>query len=159
MKNLTNFMQLFRPLPGNRYIQVTTKPDNTTIALDELLQSVGGTLRLALYTDENHETNVETQYIKELTQTFRALPREHDKVILKDIYAIHENQTQLLKTAYTTLANTAEIIIMEKKGLLPYEELYDALITCEYRTPNQIDILEDYDIIVAKKMHMWGNGL
>lgn len=155
----TNFMQLFRPLPGNRYIQVTTKPDEITKALHELLQSVEGTLRLALYTEERHNTEIETQYINDLTQTFRALPREHDKVILKDIYAQHQNQIQLLKTTYTTLANTAEIIIIEKKGLINYEELYETLIEHEFRTPNHIDILEDYDIVVAKKMHMWGNGL
>lgn len=159
MEDLSQFLQLFRPLPGNRYIQITTKPDNTTQALQELLQNVDGTLRLALYTKENHTTNLETQYIKELTQTYRALPREHDKVILKDIYVKHQNKTQLLKTSYTTLANTADIIIMEKKGIINQEELYETLIEHEFRTPNNIDILKDYDIIVAKKMHMWGHGL
>ncbi|MDQ1245442.1 MAG: hypothetical protein QG565_1783, partial [Campylobacterota bacterium] len=29
----------------------------------------------------------------------------------------------------------------------------------EFRAPNEIDIVEGYDLIIAKKMHMWGNGL
>jgi hypothetical protein len=29
----------------------------------------------------------------------------------------------------------------------------------EFRAPNEIDIMEGYDLIMAKKMHMWGAGL
>jgi len=29
----------------------------------------------------------------------------------------------------------------------------------EYRAPNHMNILEGYDIFMAKKLHMWGNGL
>jgi hypothetical protein len=29
----------------------------------------------------------------------------------------------------------------------------------EFRAPNYIDVLDEYDLVMAKKMHMWGNGL
>lgn len=29
----------------------------------------------------------------------------------------------------------------------------------DFRAPNPIDIFEKYDLVMAKKMHMWGNGL
>ena len=165
MRDLKQFMELFRPLPGNRYIQVTTEIDATTEALSKLLEGVGGELRLALYYDMQapqipHEfAHAKIEQIGNFVHPFRALPREHDKVILKDIYAAHHNKEALLKTAYTTLANTAEIVIMQKQGVLNLEELHEALLACEYRAPNTVDVLEGYDIVVAKKMHMWGNGL
>jgi hypothetical protein len=165
MRDLKQFMELFRPLPGNRYIQVTTEIDATTEALAKLLEGVGGELRLALYYDAYvpeiapEFAHAKIEKIANFVHPFRALPREHDKVILKDIYAAHHKKESLLKTSYTTLANTAEIVIMEKQGVLNLEELHEALLACEYRAPNTVDVLEGYDIVVAKKMHMWGNGL
>jgi len=29
----------------------------------------------------------------------------------------------------------------------------------EFRSPNEIDILDEFDLGMTKKMHMWGNGL
>ena len=29
----------------------------------------------------------------------------------------------------------------------------------EFRSPNEIDVLPEYDLVMAKKLHMWGNGL
>jgi len=48
---------------------------------------------------------------------------------------------------------------MEKKGLMNIEEIKQILEENEFRAANQIDVLEKYDLVMAKKMHMWGNGL
>jgi hypothetical protein len=29
----------------------------------------------------------------------------------------------------------------------------------EFRAINDIEIFDDYNLVMAKKMHMWGNGL
>ena len=29
----------------------------------------------------------------------------------------------------------------------------------EFRSSNEIDVLPEYDLVMAKKLHMWGNGL
>ncbi len=149
MADLTQFLQLFKPLPGNRYLQVTTMRDEISQALELLLTQVDGKLNTALYNEENLD----------FSKPFYALPREHDMVILQDIFLSHQNKSLLLKTAYTTLANTANVIIMEKKGLMNIEEIKQILEQNEFRAANQIDILENYDLVMAKKMHMWGNGL
>ena len=39
------------------------------------------------------------------------------------------------------------------------DEMLELLETFEFRAANQIDILQEYDLVMAKKMHMWGNGL
>lgn len=161
---LKQFLQLFNPSPGNHYIQVTTSIDDTTSALYELMKNVDGELRIAHYIDEDAATDsdyldVKVQHIKNFSHPFRALPRDNDIVIFKDIFNLHNNQELLLKTAYTTLANAANIIIMEKKGTMDVDKTKDILERFEFRSSNYIDVLPEYDLVMAKKMHMWGNGL
>ena len=149
MLNLNKFKELFTPLPGNHYLQISTCRDEITILLEDLMDKVDGELKLILYND---------QHLK-LNQPFRAIPRNHDNVILKDVFAKHENQDMLIKLSYLTLANTANIIIIEKKGFLDIQALKDKLEIMEFRSANEIDIIDGYDLVIAKKMHMWGAGL
>ncbi|MBU1657779.1 hypothetical protein KKG72_01860 [bacterium] len=138
--------------------------DETTKALYDLLENKDGELRIAYYADEELDISeqfphAKIQYVKNFIHPFRAMPRDHDMVIIKDLFSLHHNPEILLKTAYTTLANTAEIIIMEKKGTMNVEAIKELLEKLEYRVGNYIDVLPEYDLVIAKKMHMWGNGL
>jgi len=164
MSDLKQFLELFNPLPGNHYLQVTTFPDETTQVLSQLLESVDGELGLALYSQEEKDISksyplVKTQYIDNFRQPFRAIPRDHDIVIFKDFFHLHENPRLVLKIAYRTLANTGDIIIMQKKGTMDIEYIFSLLEEFEFRASNTIDVLPEYDLVMAKKMHMWGNGL
>ena len=162
--DLKQFLELFHPLPGNHYILVTDKIDAITYALNELIQTVNGELRLALYEDTPSPlpeklSSVNLQSIQNFSHPFRALPRDNDIVIFKDVMQKHKNPELLLRIAYTTLANTGDIIIMQEKGSLEIETTKNLLDKFEFRAPNDIDILKEYDLVMAKKMHMWGNGL
>ena len=162
--DLKQFLELFNPYPGNNYLQITTEVDETTDAFYELMKGVGGVLNLVVY-DENDvdlsskfpDANI--QYIKNFKQPFRALPRTNDIVVFKDLFHQHENQKGILKIAYATLANAAEIIIMQKKGTMDIQATLDILEEFEFRSPNYIDVLPEYDLVMAKKLHMWGAGL
>ena len=147
--NLDKFKQLFNPLPGNHYLQVCQKEDEISVMLKELMDEVEGEFKLALYNDNNLS----------FSQPFRARPRDNDIVVIKDVYDKHENKQMILKLAYETLANTANVIIMEKKGILDTDAMKATLEEFEFRAANEIDIVEGYDLVMAKKMHMWGNGL
>ena len=147
--NLDKFKQLFNPLPGNHYLQVCQKEDEISVMLKELMDEVDGEFKLALYNDNNLS----------FSQPFRARPRDNDIVVIKDVYDKHENKQMILKLAYETLANTANVIIMEKKGILDIDAMKATLEEFEFRAANEIDIVEGYDLVMAKKMHMWGNGL
>ena len=149
MADLKQFLQLFNPLPGNHYLVVSTCRDEVTDALSTILKKVDGELDVALYNEENLN----------FSQPFRARPRDHDMVVIKDVFHKHENKEMLLKIAYLTLANTANVIIMEKKGLLDIEVTKELLEYLEFRAPNEIEIVDGYDLVMAKKMHMWSNGL
>ena len=162
--DLKQFLELFNPYPGNNYLQITDEVDETTDALYELVKSVDGVLNLVLYTSVDIDLSsrfpdANIQYIKNLKQPFRALPRTNDIVIFKDIFHKHENQKGILKIAYTTLANAADIIIMQKKESTNVNDILNILEEFEFRSQNQIDVLDEYDLVMAKKLHMWGNGL
>ncbi len=146
---LTKFLELFHPLPGNHYLHVTKEQNDISDALAKLLVSVEGKLSIALLSEEDLKN----------AKPFRALPRDNDIVVFQDIFSQHKNQSTILKIAYRTLANSAEIVILEKKSILDIEALKNTLEEHEFRTPNHLDILDGYDIVVAKKMHMWGAGL
>jgi len=147
--NLEQFKELFNPLPGNHYLQVCTSEDDVTSLLASLIDRVDGKFNIALYNENNLTFN----------QPFRARPRDHDMVVIKDVFFKHTNKEMLLKLAYLTLANTANIIIIEKKGLLEVEATIRMLEKFEFRAPNKIDIIDGYDLVIGKKMHMWGAGL
>ncbi len=147
--NLEQFSQLFTPLPGNHYLEVCTKEDEVTKFLSSIMNKVDGELSVILYDEDNLK----------FSEPFRARPREHDTVIFKDVFSKHENKKMILKLSYLTLANAANVIILEKKGNLDLEETKSLLQEMEFRSANEIDIIEGYDLVVAKKMHMWGNGL
>ena len=162
--DLKQFLELFNPYPGNSYLQITTAVDETTDAFYELMNNVDGTLNLVLYKEEDSELSkkfpdANIQYIPSLKQPFRALPRTNDIVVFKDVFHQHKNQKAILKIAYTTLANAAEIIIMQKKGSMDIEATLNILEEFEFRSQNYIDVLPEYDLVMAKKLHMWGAGL
>lgn len=146
---LDKFLQLFNPYPGNHYLQITTQEDEITKELKRVLDRVDGKLNLTLYNEQNLD----------FSQAFRALPREHDIVLIQGVLSRHENPNMLLKLAYQTLANSANIIILEKKGTLDIASTKVLLEELEFRSANEIEIVKGYDLIMAKKMHMWGNGL
>jgi len=162
--DLKKFVELLNPYPGNNYLQVTTEPDETTDAMYELMQSVDGILNLVIYSKEEVDysprfPHANIQYIRNFKQPFRALPRTNDIVVFKNFLHQHKNQKGILKIAYTTLANAANIIIMQEKGTMDIEVSLDTLEAFEFRSQNYIDIFPEYDLVMAKKMHMWGNGL
>ena len=162
--DLEQFLDLCNPYPGNHYLEITTHADEITNELYSLMEGVAGELSLVIY-DENEIDlqsdfpNAKIQHIKNFKQPFRALPRTHDIVVFKDMFHLHENQKGILKIAYATLANAAHIIIMQKKGTMDIEAMKEMLEEFEFRSSSEIDVLPGYDLVMAKKLHMWGNGL
>ena len=99
------------------------------------------------------------QKLENFDVIFRALPRDNDIVIFHDIFSRHSQKERILKNAYMTLANAGQIVIIEKKGEIDIGQIKEHLEAHEFRAANAIDLIEGYDLVVAKKMHMWGNGL
>ncbi len=164
MDNINKFLELFNPYPGNTFLEVSSGVDGITDALYDLLNSKQSNLKLAIYSDKDVNIqlkypNTKIQFIDDMKKPFRASPRSVDIVILKDIYTKHKFGDRLLKLSYTSLANAAQVVIIEPKGNLEKTTICETLERLEFRAANFVDIFADYDVVVAKKMHMWGNGL
>ena len=156
---MEQFLELFHPNPGNSYLLVCSKIDHIADALYKKIAKIDGKFEIALYGEGEFQKS-KVQKIDSLQKPFSALPRDNDRVIFYDIFTKHASKKILLTLAYRTLSNAAEVIIIEPKGVLENLSTYELLEQNEFRAPNLIeDILKGYDVYVAKKMHMWGNGL
>ena len=157
------FLELFLPQPGYKMLDVTSHADELTRIIERRIQPYDGKLRLAMYPGEHesweYSKTVEPHTVASFSKPFRALPRDNDIVILRDVLNLHEFPERIMKIVYTTLTNTGEVIIISKKGSADIPALLQMLEDFEFRAPNSIDIFDAYDLVMAKKMHMWGNGL
>lgn len=159
---MKQFLELFSPQPANSYLLVTTHMDEVAVALADKLREFDGTLHVSLYPGEHQEIqrdNIKVHEVKDFNTPFRALPRSFDAVIFQDLYHLHQHKERIIKLAYNALANTADIVIMQEVGTMDIEAMLEMLEISEYRAGNTIDVLAEYDLVIAKKMHMWGAGL
>jgi len=92
-------------------------------------------------------------------QRFRLKTREFEYCVLYDMIESCSDINKFIKACYHSLENSAFIIIIEPKSNNNISDIIELLDICEFRVANNIDIFEDYNLIMAKKLHMWGNGL
>ncbi len=154
--------ELINPLPGYTILHVSLHVDEIALTLNDILEKVGGRLNLALYNNsENPQLSgkVRIQNLENFDEIPRTLPRDNDIVIFHNLFSQHHQKERMLKNAYTTLVNAGQIVIIEKKGVMDIQQIKEHLEAHEFRAANEIELLEGYDLVVAKKMHMWGNGL
>jgi len=164
MQSYKQFLELIQPQPGFKVLDVTAHADELTEAVIEHLKPfTHHRLALALYPGEHKAFEpgdaLKIQEIPNYNVPFRALPRDNDIVIIRDVFHKHTQAERILKSIYTTLANTGDIIIVTKTEESDVEAQKAILERLEFRSANSIDILDGYTLVMAKKMHMWGNGL
>jgi len=164
MQDYAQFLELIQPQPGFKVLDVTSHADAlTTAVLDHLQPFRQHRLELALYPGEHQaftaDESLKIQEVPNYNLPFRALPRDNDIVIIRDVFHKHSQSERILKSIYTTLANTGDVIIITKSEEADVQGQIDTLERLEFRSPNSIDILDGYTLVMAKKMHMWGNGL
>ena len=164
MQDYSQFLELITPQPGFKVLDVTTHVDALSVAVKEhLIPFPDHRLALALYPGEHlpleESAHLKLQEVPNFNLPFRALPRDNDIVIIRDIFQRHTQIERIIRSIYTTLANTGDIIIVTKNEEADVTAQMALLDKLEFRAPNTIDILDGYTIVMAKKMHMWGNGL
>lgn len=128
------------------------------------LEPFNATVDLSLYPGE-HSPHLSPQLskvdtIKDFNSPIRSATRDYETILLQDVLHLHSLPLKLLQLVYRSLENSAEIIIVQKCGVMETSEVEALLEKSEFRAANTIrDLIEGCDVIVAKKMHMWGNGL
>ena len=161
-KATSEFLELIHLTPATRVLEISSHADDLSEALAKHLETVGGEFHLQLYPGEHNVPamdNVKSGEVKDFNSPFRAIAREYSAIVLRDILDAHKFPDRIVKASYKSLLNATELIIVQKKGSMSIELMKEFLDNNEFRSANEIDIFEDYHVVVGKKMHMWGNGL
>ncbi|MBV5335240.1 MAG: hypothetical protein JZU49_05485 [Sulfuricurvum sp.] len=142
----------------------TSHSDSLIEEICAYLEPFNATVDLSLYPGEHVEYSSavmgKVNTIKDFNSPIRSATRDYETIILQDVLHLHSFPLKLLQLVYRSLENSAEVIIVQKWGVMETSEVEALLEKSEFRAANTIrDLIEGYDVIVAKKMHMWGNGL
>lgn len=155
---------LLHPTPHTKVMVVTTHLDGLTEELSHFLTPYEGLMDVSLYPGEhqtfNNSTLHKTFTIKDYRSPAGGIPRDYAAVIVQDVLHLHESPRKFLELIYRTLLNACEIIIVQKRGSMGISEIEALLDEAEFRAINAItDLIDGYEVVIGKKMHMWGNGL
>lgn len=155
---------LLHPTPHTKVMVVTSHLDRMSEEIGEFLTPYKGLIDFSLYTGDHqrlsHSTFHKTFTIKDYRSPAGGIPRDYASVIVQDVLHLHESPQKFLQLIYRTLLNASEIIILQKNGSMSIAEVESLLDEAEFRAINAItDLIEGHEIIVGKKMHMWGAGL
>lgn len=145
-KALALFSSLLQDSPNLAILHINNKLGFLNDLIKNFVDNTQGRLN---YIDFKDEKNLKV----------RVTPREYKYVILGDVLDYIEDKTSFLKLYYHSLENSGNIIILTKKSSKNIEEIKHSLDTLSFHAINDIDIFENYLIITAKKMHVWGKGL
>lgn len=156
--------QLLHPTPHTKIMVATSHLDEMIEKLSSFLSSYEGLIDVSLFPGEHQEVSIPVIHkihaIKDYKSPAFGIPRDYAAVIVQDVLHLHESPLKFLQLIYRTLLNATEIVIIQKNGSMSIHEIEDLLEKTEFRATNTImDLIEGYEVIVAKKMHMWGNGL
>lgn len=156
--------QLLHPTPHTKIMVATSHLDGMVEELSSFLSPYEGLIDVSLFPGEHLEFSSpcihKIHAIKDYKSPAFGIPRDYAAVIVQDVLHLHESPLKFLQLIYRTLLNATEIIIVQKNGSMSISEIEELLEKSEFRATNTImDLIDGYEVIVAKKMHMWGNGL
>ena len=145
-KELNLFENLFQEFPNIAILHVNNGVDFLNPLLEELASRLEGKVDLINFVDEK-------------SARLKSSARDYEYIILSDILSFCPNRDKILKLMYKALENSANIIILENKSHENTEEIKELLDKTSFVAINDIDLFENYNLITAKKLHMWGSGL
>jgi len=145
-KEYNDFVGLFLDSPALSLLHIQNNCDLLEQALEDVKNKNDGTLIKKDLADINCDK-------------FRLKSREFEFIVISDLFDTCTNKKRFFSSCYHSLENSAYIIIIEHKSKNNVQEILELLDEVEYRVANAIDIFENYNLIMAKKLHMWGNGL
>lgn len=145
-KELNLFKDLFSPYENIAILHINNGLDFLNPVINEVATSLHGNCDYKEFTDES-------------SARLRASARDYEYIILSDILTHCQNKNKIIKLMYKALENSANIIILEKISHNNIDEIKKLLDESSFVAINHIDLFEEYVIITAKKLHMWGSGL
>jgi len=146
-KEIESFLSLFNVTPNTSILHISNNCFDITSTIENFSNTINGKL---IYKDF-HTLNLER---------FRLIAREFEYAIISECLDGIGDKDKFIQEVYHSLENSANVILIENKNNNNnIETMIHLLDSNDFRATNAIDIFEDYHLVIAKKMHMWGNGL
>ena len=159
---MEDFLSLINPTPGIKVLEVTCNDFLTEVLHVKVRESDDGEFFQSRYEGEYKEKEMIDGFvyhdIASFDKPFKGKNREYEYVILNDIIDKHTHLDRIIKLAYSSLENSAFIIIVQMKETMSEESIVELLDKHEFRAVAPIAIFEDRHVAMGKKLHMWGNG-
>jgi len=142
LKELGEFSQLFDISPSIHILDINYCCDDITNTLNSLVNPYDGKIT-TLNTTNSNELRIKVKR------------SNYDYVVLSSSFLNQENKNLFMKIASLGLRDSGYIIFLETKDK-PLDEIYDILEEFDYGAVSCIDIFKDYNLVMGKKLHMWG---
>ena len=141
-KSLEFFKSIFENFPHLSILHINNDCDNIKTITQEIANNSNGIF-----------TNIEYSEINE--ENFRIKSRDYEYTIVSNCLNLIENKKLFLSKIYNTLENSAQLLLLIKKDTVDLYELIELLDELNFLNANNVEIFEEYDLIIAKKMRMW----
>ncbi len=141
-KELEEFSSLFSLTPSISILDLNNNNTEVTTQLNTLVAPVDGKI-----------TTISPTVLNE----FRAKIKRsnYDYGVISNAILDFDDKKTLMKIITMAIRDSGYIIILEEKEKAT-DELYEFLEEFDYGAVSSIDIFEKYNLIMAKKLHMWG---
>lgn len=145
IKELKLFKELFTPCINIAILYINNSSNFVETSLNDIKEQNKGKLKQVTFIDDR--------------STKLKVAREYEYIVLEDIFYHCEDKITVLKNMYKALENSGNIIILEKKEYSNKNEILELLEKVGFQVANTIELFEEFELICAKKMHNWDNGL
>jgi hypothetical protein len=140
------FQDLFQKAPNSIFLHIDNNCSDIKKILEDFIGIIDGVLKYKDFQTLNLER-------------FRLTARDFEYVVVSNCLKDLTNKDKFIQEIYHSLENSANIILIEEKKNNNLLEMIGILDRNDFRATNSIDIFENFNLAIAKKMHMWGNGL
>jgi hypothetical protein len=146
-KEFSQFLELFDSSPNIAILHIDKSCEDIAIFLKEFINKNNGELS---YKDV---TQIDTKRL-------RLKDRNFEYAVVSNCLNDFDEQLQerFINGVYHSLENSAFVILLEHKDKSDISSMSELLDRCNFRAVNSIDIFEKYNLVMAKKLHMWGAG-
>ena len=141
-KSLEEFATIFSLTPSISILDLNTNNDKITDKLNTIVEPFQGII-----------TTIKSNIFKECIRSIKR--SSYDYGVITNALINSDDMQSLFKIIATSIRDAGYIIIIEKKSN-NLNEIYELLEKYDFGAISQIDIFENTNLIIGKKLHMWG---
>lgn len=144
-KEFELFRSLFEDSPNIAILNINNNCDDIANELRDITNNTNGEFVLKQFSDID-------------LNRFKLKNRNFEYAIISNCLNGIQNQDRFITGVYHSLENSAFIILIEPKQSSDISAMIDLLDRNNFRAVNDINIFDKYNLVMAKKLHMWGAG-